>query len=80
MAATGEEVVLFPPDLELGLRHDLLLSGHTARTHAQSVRELHAFPTKRYTIKTSQPCTHTWADWLPHKARSKHTTKKRKQG
>ena len=47
MAATGAEVVLFAPDLELGLCHDLLVSGHTARTHAQSVRELHAFLTKK---------------------------------
>ena len=46
MAATGAEVFLFPPDLELALRRDLLVSGHAARKHAQSIRELHVFPTR----------------------------------
>ena len=55
MAATGAEVFLFPPDLELGLRRDLFLSGHATRKHAQSVLELHAFPTNYYTFKTAQP-------------------------
>ena len=57
MAATGEEVVIFSPDLELAPCRDLLLSGHTARTHAQSVRELHAFLTKRSRFHRAQPCT-----------------------
>ena len=55
MAATGEDVVLFPPDLELALCRDLLLSGHTERKLAQSVCELHAFLTHRCTSKTAQP-------------------------
>ena len=55
MAATGAEVVLFSPDLELALCHDLLVSGHMARTHAQSVCELHAFLTRNYTFEPAQP-------------------------
>ena len=55
MAATGDDVVLFPPDLELALCRDLLLSGHTARKHAQSVCELHAFLTRNYTFEPAQP-------------------------
>ena len=46
MAATGAGVIVLSPDLELALRRDLLVSGHAARKHAQSMRELHAFLTR----------------------------------
>ena len=47
MATTGAELVLLSLELELAVCRDLLLRGHAARKHAQSILELHAFPTKK---------------------------------